>query len=137
MLGAGWDHVQGSRFVPGGHHENTPLERLIAVKLVHAPLMSIFSKFRYTDTTNGFRAYSREFLLDPRVQPFRDDFMTYELHYYLAHRAPELKFRTTEIPVSRVYPAGEAAPTKIHSWRGKADLMRQLLNACFHKYDPR
>ncbi len=137
MLNDGWDHVQGSRFVPGGHHENTPPERLLAVKLVHAPLMSLFSGFRYTDTTNGFRAYSRRFLEDPRVRPFRDVFMTYELHYYLAHRAPELKFRTAEIPVSRVYPAGKKTPTKIHSWRGKAELLRQLLAACLHKYDPK
>jgi hypothetical protein len=63
--------------------------------------------------------------------------MTYELHYYLAHRAPELGFRTTEIPVSRVYPSGETAPTKIHSWRAKTDLLRQLLRACLHKYDPK
>ncbi|MEA3249115.1 MAG: glycosyltransferase family 2 protein [Patescibacteria group bacterium] len=137
MLNDGWDHVQGSRYIPGGHHANTPLDRMLAVRLVHAPLMSLFSKFRYTDTTNGFRAYSRKFLLDPRVQPFRDDFMTYELHYYLAHRAPELGFRTKEIPVSRVYPSGEATPTKIHSWRGKLDLMKQLLSACTHKYDPK
>jgi glycosyltransferase involved in cell wall biosynthesis len=137
MLNDGWDHVQGSRFVPGGHHENTPLERLIAVKLIHAPLLSLFSGFRYTDTTNGFRGYSRRFLEDPRVNPFRDAFMTYELHYYLAHRAPELKFKTIEIPVSRVYPPGEAAPTKIHSWKAKLDLIRQLWDACTHKFDPK
>jgi len=137
MLNDGWDHVQGSRFIRGGRHENTPAERLLAVKLMHAPLMSLFSGFRYTDTTNGFRAYSRRLLEDGRVRPFRDVFMDYELHYYLAHRAPELKFRTVEIPVKRVYPAGETAPTKIHSWRGKIGLMRQLFAACLHKFDPK
>src|SRR5436309_8374536 len=38
-LEAGYDHVQGSRFLPGGVSENLPLSRWLGVKLLHAPLI--------------------------------------------------------------------------------------------------
>ena len=40
-LEEGYDFVQGSRFVKGGLAENTPLSRLIAVRLIHAPVISL------------------------------------------------------------------------------------------------
>ena len=66
----GADHVQGSRYVPGGRGVNTPLARHLGVVLLHAPLISFAAGHRYTDTTNGFRAYSARLLRDPRVLPF-------------------------------------------------------------------
>src|SRR5262249_9370552 len=83
-LEAGFGHVQGSGFVRGGVSENLPFSRWVGVRLVHAPLVSLASGFRYTDTTNGFRGYGRRLLEDPRVAAFRDVFAGYELHYYLA-----------------------------------------------------
>jgi glycosyltransferase involved in cell wall biosynthesis len=134
-LRGGADHVQGSRYVPGGIAENTPLLRHLAVKFLHAPLISLAARHRYTDTTNGFRAYSRRFLLDERVRPFRDVFTGYELHYYLAIRAARLGFRVMELPVERRYPAGRV-PTKIHGLAGYLALFRTLLAACFGAFDP-
>ena len=55
-LREGYDFVQGSRFVPGGVAINTPLLRTISVKLIHAPLISLAAGFRFTDTTNAYRA---------------------------------------------------------------------------------
>lgn len=133
-LEEGWDHVQGSRFIPGGHHENTPLSRYLAVNLLHAPLLSLASGFRYTDTTNGFRAYSRRLLLDPRVDIFRSCFDRYQLHYHLALEAARLGFRVKEIPVSRVYPASGKTPTKIKGFGGLFSVLRQLLDVCVGKY---
>ena len=135
-LEAGWDHIQGSRFVPGGVARNNPWKRVMGIHLVHAPLISIAARFRYTDTTNGFRAYSRRFLLDPRVKPFRNLFSRYELHYYLAIRAPRLGFRVTEVPVERVYPATGKVPTKIRGFRGEALILKTLLDACLQRYNP-
>jgi dolichol-phosphate mannosyltransferase len=135
-LEEGQDHVQGSRFIPGGHAENTPLARWLGIRLVHAPLISIASGVRYTDTTNGFRAYSRRLLLDPRVAPFRDVFSTYELHYYLAIRAAKLGFRVKELPVTRVYPASGPVPTKISSVRGNLLVLQTLFAACLSRFDP-
>jgi dolichol-phosphate mannosyltransferase len=135
-LDDGLDHVQGSRFIPGGRHENTPLSRLLAVRLIHAPLVSRSAGFRYTDTTNGFRAYSRRLLLDPRVDPFRAEFSGYELHYYLAIRAARLGFRVAEVPVTRAYPRAVPTPTKISPVRGRMEVLRALLDACRGRFDP-
>ena len=134
-LEEGYDHLQGSRYVPGGRAVNTPFLRHWAVRLVHAPLISLSAGKRYTDTTNGFRGYSARFLLDRRVQPFRDCFAAYELHYYLAIRAARLGFRVAELPVTRVYPSGKT-PTKISPLRGNLRILRTLLRAVLHRYDP-
>jgi glycosyltransferase involved in cell wall biosynthesis len=132
----GFDHVQGSRFVRGGRSENLPLSRWLGVKLLHAPLISLASRFRYTDTTNGFRAYSRRFLEDPRVAVFRDVFPGYELHYYLAIRAARLGFRVCEVPVARCYPAKGPTPTKISPIRGNLRVLKCLFAACAGRYNP-
>lgn len=136
-LEEGWDMVQGSRFIPGGKAINTPVIRHFAVKLIHAPVVSLVAGFRYTDTTNGYRAYSNRYLLDKRVQPFRDVFNTYELLAYLSVRAPQLGYKTKEIPVTRAYPKKGKTPTKISPLRGNMDLMRILKDLVFHKYDPK
>jgi hypothetical protein len=86
----GADFVQGSRFIDGGFAENTPIIRHLAIKLIHAPLLRFFSGFHWTDTTQGFRAYSRALLTDPRIDVFRDVFQGYELLAYLSYRAPRL-----------------------------------------------
>lgn len=135
-LASGYDHVQGSRFVPGGRAIRTPLMRYLGIRLLHAPLVSLAARFRYTDTTNGFRAYSARLLSDPRVDPFRHVFSGYELHYYLAIRAARLGFRVVELPVTRGYPASGPTPTKIHGWRGNWLVMRTLLAACLGRFDP-
>jgi glycosyltransferase involved in cell wall biosynthesis len=135
-LDDGYDHVQGSRFVPGGRAVRTPRARLLGVRVVHAPAISLAAGVRYTDTTNGFRAYSRRLLLDPRVAPFRAVFSAYELHYYLAIRAPRLGYRTIEVPVTRAYPAGGRTPTKISPLRGNLRILGTLLRACLHRFDP-
>ena len=135
-LRQGFDHVQGSRYVRGGSGINTPFLRHWGVKFLHAPLIARAARFPYTDTTNGFRAYSRRLLLDDRVQPFRDVFQRYELHYYLAIRAGRLGFRVTEVPVIRAYPSGEAAPTKISPIRGNLGILHTLIRAVRGKFNP-
>jgi dolichol-phosphate mannosyltransferase len=71
-LEQGYGYVQGSRYRAGGEGINTPLDRKIAGRWIHAPLLSLAGRRWYTDTTNGFRAYSAAYLRDPRVCPFRD-----------------------------------------------------------------
>jgi dolichol-phosphate mannosyltransferase len=135
-LKAGVDHVQGSRYVAGGRGINTPLARHLGVRLLHAPLISAAAGTRYTDTTNGFRAYSRRLLLDPRVRPFRDVFVAYELHYYLAIRAGQLGFRVAEVPVTRSYPRSGIVPSKIRGFRGNMLVLQTLLRAVLGLYNP-
>jgi dolichol-phosphate mannosyltransferase len=135
QLEQGYDHIQGSRFIKGGFHQNTPASRYWGVKLLHSPLISLSAGFRYTDTTNGFRGYSKKLLFDERVLPFRNCFQAYELHYYLAICAARLGFRCIETPVSRVYPKGKV-PTKIKGIRGNILVLKTLIRCVFGKYNP-
>lgn len=136
-LAEGFDFVQGSRYLPGGGERNTPLERKIGSHFIHAPLISLAARFHYTDTTNGFRAYSRRFLLDPAVQPFRDVFDTYNLHYYLSIKAPRLGYRVKELPVWRSYPEAGPVPSKISGFSGKIAIVKLLLHSVLGHYDPK
>lgn len=135
-LEQGYDFVQGSRFVPGGLGVNTPISRHLAVRLIHAPVISLVAGAHYTDTTNAFRAYSRRYLTHEQVQPLRDIFAGYELLAYLSTRAAQLGLKTCEVPVARIYPKGEKAPTKIKGVRGNGNLLRVLFANAVGRYKP-
>jgi len=134
-LGQGVDFVQASRFIAGGVAENTPKSRDFAIRFIHAPMLSLFSGFRWTDTTQGFRAYSRAMMLDPKIALFRDIFMTYELLAYLSYRVPKLGYRCLELSTIRRYPKGEI-PTKISAFKGNLSVLLVLFRACFGAYNP-
>jgi glycosyltransferase involved in cell wall biosynthesis len=136
MLDQGYGYVQGSRYRPGGEAINTPLDRKVAGRLIHAPLLSLAGRRWYTDTTNGFRGYSSAFLSDPRVNPFREVFSDYALLFYLTARAGQLGYRTAEIPVSRRYPAKGKTPTKISGLGGRFAMIRELLDVVRGAYNP-
>jgi glycosyltransferase involved in cell wall biosynthesis len=134
-LASGVDHVQGSRFVKGGKAINTPLSRELGLHLLHAPLISLASGKRHTDTTNGFRAYSSQLLSDPEIAIFRDIFQTYELHYHLAiESSRNKKYSTIETPVTRAYPKKGKTPTKISPVRGNLHILGVLFSAAAGKY---
>ncbi|TLP74715.1 glycosyltransferase family 2 protein [Pseudomonas nitroreducens] len=134
-LEKGADFVQASRFVIGGVAVNTPKSRDFAIRFIHAPMLSLFSGFKWTDTTQGFRAYSRKMLMDASVAPFREVFMTYELLAYLSYRAPRLGYKCIELPTVRRYPEGEI-PTKISSFKGNLSVLKILFKSCFGSYNP-
>ncbi len=134
-MAGGVHFVQASRYVPGGRAINTPRLRDLAIRLLHAPALSLASRHRWTDTTQGFRGYRSEVLRDERVQPFRDVFSGYELLAYLNYRVPRLGYRCVELPTTRRYPPGEV-PTKISGLRGNLDLIRVLARACSGRYNP-
>lgn len=133
-LREGVDFVQASRFLPGGVKENTPVSRDFAIRFIHAPCLSMASGFKWTDTTQGFRAYSRKMLLSPDIAPFRDVFIGYELLAYLSYRAAKLNFRCVELPTVRRYPLGEV-PTKISSFKGNLSVLMVLFKACLGYYN--
>ena len=136
-LEEGYDLVQGSRFIRGGHAVNTPKVRYLAVRLVHAPVISLTARQWFTDTTNAYRAYSRRYLTHPQVQPLRDIFQTYELLAYLSVRATQLGLKACEVPVTRAYPKNQPAPTKIKGMRGNQELMTILLRNLRGAYNPK
>jgi len=126
-LEKGFDLVQGSRYLPGGKAVNTPLIRHLAVKYLHAPLVSYAAGYRFSDTTNAFRGYSRRYLEHRMVLPFRDIFYGYELLAYLSVRAPQLGMKVCEIPVTRSYPKSGKTPTKINTLKANFTLFHILL----------
>ncbi len=134
-LAEGFDFVQASRFIVGGRGVNTPRLRSLAIKLIHAPVCSIVSGFRWTDTTQGFRGYSRNLLLSPQIKPFREIFNTYELLVYLSMAAPRAGFKCTEVPSTRAYPLGQV-PTKISLFGGSFQLLNILARGALRLYDP-
>jgi glycosyltransferase involved in cell wall biosynthesis len=136
LLDQGFGYIQGSRYQPGGEAINTPFDRKIAGRLIHAPLLSLAGRRWYTDTTNGFRGYSSAYLRDPRVNPFRDVFGDYALLFYLTVRAGQLGYRTCEIPVSRRYPPQGKTPTKISGFRGRFDMFKELIDTVRGVHNP-
>lgn len=135
-LEQGYDFIQGSRFIKGGIAINTPVVRYLAVRLLHAPVISFTAGKWFTDSTNAYRAYSVRYLNDKRVQPLRDVFSGYELLAYLSVRASQLGFRACEVPVTRAYPANGKTPTKISFFKGNANLLKVLFKNFFGAYNP-
>lgn len=134
-LDFGFDYIQGSRFVKGGEAINTPPLRYLAVRLLASPLLSLGAKYLYTDVTNGFRGYSKKYLSHPKVQPFREIFVNYELNMYLTVRANQLGLKTKEIPVSRKYAKGKVH-TKISFLKGNFNFLLSQLKAALGYYNP-
>lgn len=135
-LSHGVDFVQASRYVDGGIAENTPKMRDFAIRWIHAPLLNLSSGSRWTDSTQGFRGYSRKMLLDPDISPFRDNMVAYELLFYLSYRAPKLGYHCLEIPTIRRYPTSKKVPTKIKGFRGNLVLLAVLVRVCLGGYNP-
>ena len=134
-LEQGNDFIQASRFIKGGVAKNTPKIRDFAIRFIHAPILSFFSGFKWTDTTQGFRAYSKRILIDPKVAPFRKIFDSYELLAYMSYRIPRLGYRCLELPAARIYPLGEI-PTKISTFRGNLNLLSILIKTILGFYNP-
>jgi dolichol-phosphate mannosyltransferase len=102
ILDNSYDYVQGSRFLPGGRGERTPILRRIFTRLF--PFAWTFlTGVRCTEVTNGFRAYKASILQDPEINIWQDWLNGYELEYYLHYKVLTLGYRFTERPVSKIY----------------------------------
>ncbi|MDR3260107.1 MAG: glycosyltransferase family 2 protein [Fusobacteriaceae bacterium] len=135
-LDEGYDLIQGSRYMNGGMAINTPKFREFGIKLIHVPTINFLSGFKYTDTTNGFRAHNVRVFKDERINPFRyGTFPTYSLIHYLTVIIPKLGYKVKEVPVLRRYPAKGKIPTKISFFRGNIDLIKILFNLAIKKYN--
>ena len=135
-LDEGFDYIQGSRFIKGGKATNTPIMRYTAVRFLASPILSLAAKYWYTDVTNGFRSYSKKYLLDPKVKPFRDIFVSYELNMYLTVRANQIGLKTKEIPVERRYAPGKVH-TKISFIGGNSNFLLSQIKAALGFYNPK
>lgn len=103
ILKEGYDYVQGSRFLPGGRRVKNPILRGIFSRL-YPFLWTLVTDIRCTDVTNGFRAYKTKILKDRRIDLWQSWLNGYALEYYLHFKALKLRYRTKEVPVSKIYP---------------------------------
>ena len=111
-IDAGYDYVQGSRFMPGGVSVNLPRVR---GALIHGftLMFRVLTGFDGTDVTNGFRAYRLALLDDPRVRIHQQWLDRYELEYYIHWKAITLGYKVVEVPVSKTYPSRRGGYSKI------------------------
>jgi glycosyltransferase involved in cell wall biosynthesis len=110
------DYVQGSRFSPGGVTEGLPPHRNLAIRLF-TWTFSLLVRHRFTDCTNGFRAYRTSIIQDGRLDWSQDWLGSYELEYYMHYKAVQLGYRVTEVPVSKVYsrPSADGSYSKMRA----------------------
>jgi len=135
-LNSGVDFVQGSRFIKGGYHANTPFIRLVGMKLFTLPLMRLRG-VKFTDPHNGFKGLSRHFLLHPKLQPFRKIFSNYSLIFYLNFSATKLKIRTMEIPVKRIYPKFGPLATKCRGIKMHVTIIFDIFKIILGLFEPK
>lgn len=135
-LEEGYGYIQGSRFKPGGLHENTPGYRFWAIRLLHAPLFSLAAGRWLTDTTNGYRAFSVAALRGMGDALFSPEFQRYEIEQYMAWKAIRLGYRSTEVPVARRYPADTRTQpfSKIRPGIGWWQMLKPLLMLLTRSY---
>ena len=103
-LAAGYDYVQGSRFRPGGRHQNLPLARRLLIR-AYGIFVRLVTGFPGTDAVNGFRAYRLALFRDARIDVWQPWLDRYEFESYLHCKVLTLGYRVTEVPVSKTYPA--------------------------------
>jgi dolichol-phosphate mannosyltransferase len=126
-LRAGYDYVQGSRFLrEGGASANLPRGRGVMIR-GYTLLFRILSGFPGTDVTNGYRAYRLSLLDDPRIRIGQAWLDRYELEYYVHWKAITLGYRVVEVGVSKTYPKGGGNYSKIRRVRDWWSIVRPTL----------
>ena len=123
---AGYDFVQGSRYLKGGDFGNMPFYRQLATRYVHPLLFSLFVGRRFTDTTNGFRAIRLSALADTRLDLNQAWLDHYELEPYVYFKMSRLGYNVTEVPVTKIYPPHELGYTKMKPITGWWSILRPL-----------
>ena len=134
-LEEGYDVVQATRFTLGGKEENTPFLRNIGIRLIASPLISLSSHFHYDDVCNGYKGFSRNYILDKRMDWFRDEFNTYEYCYYPLVHVKKLGYKACQVPTTRVYPKNEV-PSKIKGFSSNFKLLNAIFSLAISKTRP-
>ncbi|HBR14845.1 MAG TPA: hypothetical protein DD723_04785 [Candidatus Omnitrophica bacterium] len=127
IMKEGYDFVQGSRYKgPTGIGGDMPFYRKVATR-VHPWLMSLITRRRLTDTTNGFRAFKLAFFEDIRMNIDQAWLNQYELEPYLLYKAIQLGYKFTEVPVTKIYPAKKLGYTKMKPLTGWWSILRPVI----------
>jgi dolichol-phosphate mannosyltransferase len=121
------DLVIGSRFLGGGGYGgDMPAYRKVATRM-HPWLMSLVTRKRLTETTNGFRAIRLSCLDDPRIRLEQKWLDGYGLEVYLLYKMIVCGYRHTEVPCTKIYPPKKLGITKMKPIIGWWDILRPVL----------
>ena len=121
------DFVQGSRFLKqDANFGPMPFYRKLATRL-HPLLFSLVARRWVTESTNGFRAVTRQLLEDPEIDLDQSWLDEYELEPYLYLRTIRCGYRTAEVPVTKVYPPKALGQTKMQPVIGWWSILRPLV----------
>jgi dolichol-phosphate mannosyltransferase len=121
----GYDFVQGSRFKKGGRYGEMPLYRRVATK-IHPLFFSLVAGNWVSESTNGFRAFRTALFQDRRINIWQEWLNEYELEPYLYYKVIKLGYRTTEVPVTKIYPPKQIGYTKMRPITGWWSILRPL-----------
>jgi dolichol-phosphate mannosyltransferase len=134
-LNAGFDYVQGSRFLrEGGASVHLPRGRGLMIR-GYTFLFRVLSGFPATDVTNGYRAYRLSLLDNPRIKIDQAWLDRYELEYYLQWKAIKLGYRVVEVGVSKTYPKGGGNYSKIRRFRDWWSIVKPTILLWLHVRD--
>ncbi|MCK5178435.1 MAG: glycosyltransferase family 2 protein [Candidatus Omnitrophica bacterium] len=127
VLKEGYDFVQGSRYKGReGTGGDMPLYRKVATK-IHPWLMSLITKQKITDSTNGFRAFRLSIFDHQEINIDQPWLNHYEMEPYLLYKAVTLGFKFKEAPVTKIYPSKKAGYTKMRPLIGWWSILRPLV----------
>jgi len=102
------------------------LYRKIATR-IHPWLMSLITKTKVTDSTNGFRAFRLSIFDHPKIDIDQSWLDHYELEPYLLYKTIVLGFRFTEVSVTKIYPSRKVGYTKMKPITGWWSILRPLV----------
>lgn len=126
IIDEGCDFVQGSRHLAGGATGGDfPVYRRVATRL-HPWLMSLFTRKRLTESTNGFRAIRMSFFDDERLNLDANWLDEYEFEVYLLFKAITLGYSHREVPCTKVYPPKKLGITKMKPIIGWWSILRPI-----------
>ena len=110
-----FEFVMGSRYLPGGSFGgDMPAYRVFATRNIHPLIVRLLTGTKVTETSNGYRAIATEVLRDPRIRLEQTWLRDYQLEMYLIMKVLMLDgIRTTEVPISKIYPPKEIGYTKM------------------------
>lgn len=109
------DFIQGSRYLEGGSWKHMPLHRIWGIP-VFTFLFSLAVGRKITDATNGFRAFRKTLLEDPRMNLWQEWLEGYPLETYFFLQAIRLGYRVMEVPITKTYPCSKKGYTKQKPW---------------------
>lgn len=134
LLDEGIDFIQGSRFLESGKHSNTPFLRYLGIRFVSSPYTSLIARIKITDSTNGFRGYSKRLIEHDQLELNQRYFPGYALVSFVPFFVGRNKLKFAEISVRRDYPATGATPTKIVSPFQWLQIFLDLFRATFETF---